>query len=93
MTMAKTIYIIITTYYPRHSFGITKEVSTKAFSDKQTAEEYFRNSIVEKVEKFGFDKNEIYLPLKASYYNIRENFRDEALDDWFEIQIFETTLD
>ena len=91
--MAKTIYTIITTYYPRCSFGITKEVSTKAFSDKQTAEEYFRNSIVEKVEKFGYDKNEIYLPLETSYYNIRENFRDEALDDWFEIQIFETILD
>ena len=92
MTMAKTIYIIITTYYPRHSFGITKEVSTKAFSDKQTAKEYFLNSIVEKVEKFGFDKNEIYLPLEASYYNLRENFRDEALDDWFEIEIFETIV-
>ena len=91
--MDKTIYTIITTYYPRRSFGITKEVSTKAFSDKQTAEEYFRNSIVEKVEKFGYDKNEIYLPLETSYYNLRENFRDEALDDWFEMQIFETILD
>ena len=91
--MAKTIYIIIKNYYRRHSFGITKEVSTKAFSDKQTAKEYFPNSIVEKVEKFGFDKNEIYLPLEASYYNLRENFRDEALDDWFEIEIFETILD
>jgi hypothetical protein len=91
--MAQTIYTIVTTDYSENNFGTTKKVSTKSFSDKQTAEEYFRNSIVEKAEKLDFDRNELYFPLGTTYYSLREDFSDESLDDWFEMQIFETTLD
>ena len=91
--MAQTIYTIVTTDYSEHNFGRTKEVSTKSFSDKQTAEDHFRNSIVEKAEKLYFERNELYIPLGTTHYNLREDFRDESLDDWFESQIFETTLD
>lgn len=91
--MAQTIYTIVTTDYSEHNFGTIKKVSTKSFSDKQTAEDYFRNSIIEKAEKLDFERNELYLPLGTTHYNLQEDFRDEALDEWFEMQIFETTLD
>ena len=90
--MAQTIYTIVTTDYSEHNFGTDKKVSTKSFIDKQTAEDYFRNTIVEKAEKLDFERDELYIPLGTTYYNLQENFRDESLDDWFEMQIFETTL-
>ena len=92
--MAQTIYTIVTTDYSEHNvLGTSKKVSTKSFSDKQAAEDYFRNSIVEKAEKLYFEKDEISVPLGATQYNLQEEFRDEPLDDWFETQIFENTLD
>ena len=91
--MAQTIYTIVTTDYSEHNLGTIKKVSTKSFSDKQTAEEYFRNNIVEKAKKLDFERYELYIPLGTTHYNLWENFRDESLDDWFESQIFETTLD
>jgi len=91
--MAQTIYTIVTTDYSEHNLGTIKKVSTKSFSDKQTAEDYFRNNIVEKAEKLDFEKDELYIPMGTTHYNLWEDFRDEPLDDWFETQIFETTLD
>ena len=92
--MAQTIYTIVTTDYSEHSvFGTIEKVSTKSFSDKQAAEDYFRNNIVEKAEKLGFERNELPVSLGTTYYNLQKDFRDEVLDDWFETQIFETTLD
>ena len=91
--MAQTIYTIVTTDYSEHNLGTIKKVSTKSFSNKQTAEDYFRNNIVEKAEKLDFEKDELYIPMGTTHYNLWEDFRDESLDDWFESQIFETTLD
>ncbi len=91
--MTQTIYTIVTTDYSEHNLGTIKKVSTKSFSDKQTAEDYFRNNIVEKAEKLDFERDELYIPLGTTHYNLWEDFRDESLDDWFESQIFETTLD
>ena len=92
--MAQTIYTIVTTDYSEdYVLGTIKKVSTKSFSNKQAAEDYFRNNIVEKAEKLDFEKDEISIPLGATQYNLQEEFSDEPLDDWFEMQIFETTLD
>lgn len=91
--MAQTIYTIVTTDYSEHNLGTIKKVSTKSFSDKQTAEDHFRNSIIEKAEELDFERDELYIPQGTTHYNLQEDFRDEPLDDWFEMQIFETTLD
>ena len=91
--MAQTIYTIVTIDYSANNFETIKKVTTKSFSNKQAAEDYFRNSIVEKAEKLDFEKDEISVPLGATQYNLQEEFLDEPLDDWFETQIFETTLD
>ena len=92
--MAQTIYTIVTTDYSEHSvFGAIKKFSAKSFSDKQAAEDYFRNNIVEKAEKLGFERSELSVSLGTTYYNLQKDFRDEVLDDWFKTQIFENTLD
>ena len=89
--MAQTIYTIVTTDYYEHNMGTIKETSVISFTDKNKATDYFRNNIVEKAKELEFE--DIYLPPNITEFNLRYAFKDDVEDDWFESQMFTSTLD